>query len=151
MYYVKIVCRLASQLASVWPRPICKRASDLNQLKNDPDRISYLTSYSPCCCCYSSIAVAHKWVNFFLKENSKNDTIWYHTIWYIMISYNTIRFDTIWYDNTIQYNPNENREVVLYEVSLKCYLETLFSSCKVWQLQRWENCRSCTKQKLCWT
>jgi hypothetical protein len=31
---------------------------------------------------------------------------------------------------------------------LKCYLETLNSSCKVWQLQRWlKYCLSCTKQK----
>ena len=27
--------------------------------------------------------------------------------------------------------PNKNREVVVYEVSFNCYLETLFSSCKV--------------------
>ena len=36
-------------------------------------------------------------------------------------------------------NRNENREVLVHEVSLNHYLETLFSSCKVWQLQRWEN------------
>ena len=38
-------------------------------------------------------------------------------------------------------NPNKNREVLVNEVSLNRYLETLFSSCKVWQLQRWENLR----------
>ena len=36
---------------------------------------------------------------------------------------------------------NENREVFVYEVSLltATYLETQFSSCKVWKLQKWEN------------
>ena len=48
---------------------------------------------------------------------------------------------------------NENREVLVDEVSLNPYLVTLFSFCKVWQLQKWENvkqynCLSCTKQKL---
>jgi hypothetical protein len=28
-------------------------------------------------------------------------------------------------------NPNQNREVIGYEISLNHYLETLFSSCKV--------------------
>ena len=33
---------------------------------------------------------------------------------------------------------NVDREVLFIEVSLKCYLEDIFSSCKVWQLQRWD-------------
>ena len=49
--------------------------------------------------------------------------------------------------------PWVNREVLFIEVSLECYPEDIFSSCKVWQLQRWEktdyikNCHSSTKQK----
>ena len=32
--------------------------------------------------------------------------------------------------------PNENREVLVYEVSLNCYLESLFSYCKVqWSIE----------------
>ena len=34
-----------------------------------------------------------------------------------------------------------DREVLLIEVSLQCYAEDIFSSCKVWQLQSWENFR----------
>ena len=33
---------------------------------------------------------------------------------------------------------NVDRKVLFIEVSLKCYPEEFFSSCKVWQLQRWE-------------
>ena len=45
-------------------------------------------------------------------------------------------------------------EVLFIEISLRCYPEDIFSSCKVWQLQRDEkisdikNCLSCSKQKL---
>ena len=53
----------------------------------------------------------------------------------------------------VTYSLNVDREVLFIEVSLKCYPEDIFSFCKVWQLQRWENfrlknCLSCTKQKL---
>ena len=52
--------------------------------------------------------------------------------------------------------PRVNREVLFIEVSLKCYPEDIFSSCKVWQLQRWENFRhikpsQLLKAKTCWT
>ena len=46
--------------------------------------------------------------------------------------------------------------MVWKDVSLRCYLETLNSPCKVSQLQRWEknrvkNCLSSTKPNTCWT
>ena len=47
-----------------------------------------------------------------------------------------------------QQNNNLRSISWLKSTKLKNYPETLFSSCKVWQLQRWENCLSCTKQKL---
>ena len=42
-------------------------------------------------------------------------------------------------------NPNENREVLVYEVSLNRYLETLFLSCN-FKDEKMSDYKICTKQ-----
>ena len=63
-------------------------------------------------------------------------------LWFNSVS---IRFLTMLFYFS-QADPNENREVLVFEVSLNCYL---FSSCKVWQLQRWE--QELSPAKRLWT
>ena len=94
-----------------------------------------------------------KQTNLFQKSISKYNFFHYCLFLLKRIIHKQVHFHCNLY---LRAHPRVNREVLFIEVSLKCYPEDIFSSCKVWQLQRWENFRhikllQLLKAKTCWT
>ena len=122
-----------------------------------PDRLDLITTIKKECLCARNGKTFGSMSNVCSLQNGLKDFLnseWFLSneialefVWNSVRILEEFRCDLLlwekfyWRSWNIRNDLNVDREVLFIEVSLKCYLEDTFSSCKVWQLQRWENFR----------